>query len=146
MNEQNLDREIPVSESDSEGKSEQNADKPELRELLAQEKDNLKKLYQALKIYRGQDLKLFQLEGKSKNIRDIVKDIRGVLEAGEAVATADDLITALIEAAMESESEYDFVETSLNPAKLSSGTDLYEFYKHFTLGIEQQSQNQKKAA
>ncbi|MCH7492360.1 hypothetical protein IID19_02070 [Patescibacteria group bacterium] len=144
MNEQNLNREVPVGESDNDNKSEQNAGKPELRELLAQEKDNLKKLYQALKIYRGRDLKLFQLVGKSKNIRDIVKDIRGVLEEGEAIATADDLITALIEAAMESESEYDFVETSLNPSKLSSGTDLYKFYKHFTSGMKQQSQNQKK--
>ena len=33
MNEQNLNREVPVGESDNDNKSEQNAGRPELREL-----------------------------------------------------------------------------------------------------------------
>lgn len=115
-----------------------------VKELLEARRPEFEGLYDALKLYRGRELQLFQLKGK-ESLRPKLESIEDVLEAGGAIETADKLLTAIVDEAESAETAYEFVEKLFTPSGLATGSDLEKFYHAYRQGLQVQSAEKEAA-
>ncbi len=119
---------------------------PEITEEQAEKMEDYKKqferLFKGLKPYRGKEIKLFQLEGRNEEVRTQLQEIKDILIAGGARATAKDLLQAVVDQALESENDFQFWQGLTERKDMTPGSAVEKFHKFFVKGLENRAGNE----